>query len=112
MNRNDPKSKKIVFYDSTKRHADLKIRLQHDGLSQAHFFRGIVTGYLSQDENVLNFIDKLKSSKKFGQAQNKKDIRESRALIKKGKDISSKLSLEEGEIEDIFDLLEKANPDL
>jgi len=111
MSRGDAKSKKIVFYDSIKRHADLKIRLQYDGLSQANFFRGIVTGYLSQDKDVLNFVDKLKSSKKFGQSQNKKDVRESRVLIKKGKDISNKLSFGEDEIEDIFDLLEKANPD-
>lgn len=31
------KNKKIVFDDTDIRHAKLKIRLQHDGLSQAEF---------------------------------------------------------------------------
>ncbi len=36
--------KKIIFYDTDKRYADLKIRLEHDGISQAAFFRGMVVG--------------------------------------------------------------------
>ena len=51
--------KKIVFYDSEKRHADFKIRLKVDGISQAQFFRSIVTGYLEQNESILDFIDKF-----------------------------------------------------
>ena len=47
--------KKIVFYDSDKRHAELKIRLKHDKLTQAEFFRTLVTGYLDKDEDVLRF---------------------------------------------------------
>ena len=39
-------TKKVVFYDTDKRHANLKIRLHYDGLTQAGFFRGMVTGYL------------------------------------------------------------------
>ena len=67
--------KKIIFYDTDKRYADLKIRLEHDGISQAAFFRGIVSGYLLQDENVLEYIDKLKASKKVGN-RNKKEIKQ------------------------------------
>ena len=43
--------KKIVFYDSDKRHAELKVRLKHDSLTQAEFFRTLITGYLDKDEN-------------------------------------------------------------
>ena len=112
METKSPKSKKIVFYDNIDRHADLKIRLKHDGLTQAYFFRGLISGYLSKDENILNFIDKMKSSKKSPIKQDKKEIREVRELIKKGKEIKNSIVLEDGEIENIFDLLEKANPDL
>ena len=73
-------NKKVVFYDSDKRFAELKIRLQHDGISQAQFFRGIVTGYLMQDGDVLSYVDKL--------------------------------ALGDDEIDNIFDILEKENPDL
>ena len=101
------KNKKIVFYDSDKRYADLKIRLMHDKISQAQFFRSIVTGYIEQDEDVLNFIDKLKQ-----RAKAKKSIKESRKLITKGKELISDLSLDENEKNSIFDLIENESPDL
>ena len=97
--------KKVVFYDSDKRYADLKIRLSHDGLSQAKFFRGILSGYLSQDPDILNFIDKLKSSQ-AKKAGDKKRNKESRELITTGKETVSKLLFDEDDIENIFDILE------
>jgi hypothetical protein len=104
-------NKKVVFYDSDKRFADLKIRLQHDGISQAHFFRGIVTGYLMQDGDILAYVDKLKASKNIGK-RSKKSIKQERELIISGKETLDKLALGAKEIEDIFDILEKQNPDL
>tara|TARA_R110000796_G_scaffold248539_2_gene375386 strand:- start:340 stop:681 length:342 start_codon:yes stop_codon:yes gene_type:complete len=104
-------NKKVVFYDSDKRFAELKIRLQHDGVSQAQFFRGIVTGYLMQDGDVLSYVDKLKASKNIGN-RTKKSIKEERELINTGKEQSNKLALGDEEIENIFDILEKQNPDL
>lgn len=110
--RKDPKNKKIVFYDTINRHTELKIRLQYDNVSQANFFRAVVTGYIKKDPDILNFVDKIKASKKNGAPVGKKQIKESRELIKKGADITSRLGLGEREIEDIFDILEHANPDL
>ena len=104
-------NKKVVFYDSDKRFAELKIRLQHDGVSQAQFFRGIVTGYLMQDGDVLSYVDKLKASKNIGN-RSKKSIKEERELINTGKEQLDKLALGDEEIENIFDILEKQNPDL
>ncbi len=104
-------SKKVVFYDTDKRFAELKIRLQHDGISQAQFFRGIVTGYLMQDGDVLSYVDKLKTSKNIGN-RTKKSIKEERELINTGKERLDKLALGDDEIENIFDILEKQNPDL
>ena len=104
-------NKKVVFYDSDKRFAELKIRLQHDGISQAQFFRGIVTGYLMQDGDVLSYGDKLKASKNIGN-RSKKSIKEERELINTGKEQLDKLALGDDEIDNIFDILEKENPDL
>ena len=97
--------KKVVFYDSDKRYADLKIRLQHDGLSQANFFRSILTGYLSQDPDLLNFIDKVKieKGKKSSSKKRNKEIRE---LINAGNEKTEKILLDESDIENIFDKLE------
>ena len=99
--------KKIVFYDSDKRYADLKIRLGHDKISQAQFFRSIVTGYIEQDEDMLNFVDKHKVRR-----QSKKSINKNRKLITKGKQLVSDLNLDETEKNNIFDLIENENPDL
>ena len=102
------KRKKVIFYDSDKRFADLKIRRAHDGLSQAHFFRSVVSGYLEKDPDFLNYIDKIKlrSSK-----QNKKEIKQTRKLIKSGKEKAASLGLDEEEKQSIFDILERENPD-
>ena len=102
--------KKVVFYDSDKRFADWKLKLQRDGLSQAQFFRGIVSGYIEDDENLLDFIDKLKKNKKVGN-QSKSSINENRRLIKRGKQLISDLNLEDNEKTSIFDLIASENPD-
>ena len=70
-------NKKVVFYDTDKRFADLKIRLGHDKISQAQFFRSIVTGYIEQDEDILNFIDRYKN-----RTQTKKSINENYEISK------------------------------
>lgn len=101
--------KKIVFYDTDKRHAELKIRLKHDRLTQAEFFRTLMTGYLDKDENVLAFLDKyiLKNGK-----QSSAKLSKNRELIEKGKELESKFALTEDEIEDIFDVLADEHPEL
>ena len=101
--------KKIVFYDSDKRHAELKIRLKHDKLTQAEFFRTLVTGYLDKDEDVLRFLDKyiIQNGK-----QSKKNLVTNRKMIDKGKETERMFALDEEEIENIFDLLEQEHPEL
>lgn len=100
--------KKIIFYDSDKRYADLKIRLEHDGISQAKFFRGILTGYLAKDSDILNYVDKIKAAHDI----DKKRIKKDRKLINEGEEKLDQFYLGSGEIENIFDILEKENPDL
>jgi hypothetical protein len=97
--------KKVVFYDSDKRYADLKIRLEHDGLTQAKFFRSLLTGYLSQDPDILKFIDKIKTGKGKNLASKKRN-KAIRELIKDGNEKVDRILLNENEIENIFDILE------
>ena len=61
--------KKILFTDTDKRHADLKLRLHYDGLTQADFFRSLITGYLEKDENIMNFIIEVQESKNIHSKQ-------------------------------------------
>ena len=103
-------TKKVVFYDTDKRHADLKIRLHYDGLTQAGFFRGMVTGYLDKDPAIIDFIQRLKDT---NNVQSVKKRRESNRLLEVGDETKKKFSLlEDDEVESIFDIIEKEFPEL
>ena len=101
--------KKIVFTDTDKRHADLKVRLQHDDLSQSDFFRAMLSGYIEKDSRIISFLcDWREQNRTYSKKKRKKSER----LLDKGEEIKSKFGLEEDEIESIFDLLEQEHPDL
>lgn len=99
--------KKILFYDTDKRHAELKIRLQYDGLKQSEFFRAMVTGYLEEDPSIMEYVDTYKESdgKQSGRQQKitQKETKQGRELAK---------TFAESEIENIFDIIERENPEL
>ena len=104
-----PQEKKILFTDTDKRHADLKLRLHYDGLTQADFFRSLITGYLEKDENIMNFIAGVQESKNIHSKQKRA---KSKKLEEEGENLMKKLGLGEEEIENIFDLLEEEYPNL
>ena len=101
--------KRILFTDTDKRHADLKLRLHYDGLTQADFFRSLITGYLEKDENIMNFITGVQEYKNIHSKQKRA---KSKKLEEEGENLMKKLGLGEEEIENIFDLLEEAHPNL
>jgi hypothetical protein len=101
--------KKIVFYDSEKNHAELKIRLHYDGLTQSAFFREVVAGYVSQDENIVKFIQEVKER---SDTQSKKKMKKISKMNKAKKQTVQKFALDENEIENIFDILEEECPEL
>jgi len=102
--------KKIVFYDTDKRHADLKIRLHYDGLTQAGFFRAMVSGYLNKDPSIIDFIQRFKETNNVQIAKKRGATDE---LLQSGDEVKNKFSLlKEDEVENIFDIIEKEFPDL
>jgi hypothetical protein len=106
----DPKSrKKFMFYDTSKRQADLRVRLRFDNMNQSEFFRAMITGYLEKDQDLLNYLDKYKQRYSI-QGVNKR--LDSKRLLKKGKETKKQFALDDTEIEDIFDIIEKEHPDL
>ncbi len=102
-------TKRIVFTDSDKRHADLKVRLDYDSLSQTEFFRSMVTGYIEKDPRIVEYLYEWREQNK---KHSKKKRNKSERLLVKGEEIKSKFGLDESEIESIFDLLEEEHPDL
>ena len=101
--------KEIIFFDSDKRHAELKVRLKHDRLTQAEFFRNIVTGYLDQNEHIMDFIDDYK--RREGRQRNSY-VAKSRELIESGRELEKRFALHPEEVENIFDILEGEHPEL
>tara|TARA_R100000808_G_C2010587_1_gene63332 strand:- start:80 stop:409 length:330 start_codon:yes stop_codon:yes gene_type:complete len=101
--------KRISFMDTDKRNADFLIKLKHDGLTKTKFFRAILSGYLEEDGLIGEFISTYK--KKSG-SQSKNKIKIVEKLREEATQVEKKFGLAEGEIESIFDILEKEHPDL
>ena len=109
MSSQNSKKKKIVFDDTDIRHAQLKVRLQHGGLSQAEFFRCMITGYINKDETLLQYIQDYKASKNI---QSKKKRKRAQKDIEVGDDLMAKFGFKDDELENIFDLIAEEHPDL
>ena len=101
--------KKVIYYEVPKKHADLKIRWQYDGLGQTEFFCLLTTAYLQQDERILSIINEYK---KENSIHNNAKREKTQKLYEKKKQIESKFALKGEEIESIFDILEQEHPDL
>jgi hypothetical protein len=98
-------TKRIIFTDNDHRQAQLLIRLKQDTLTQSAFFRHIITGYITGDERIQGYIDEVKQQSKSRKAKSKR-------LRHKGKTTLKDFALSEGEIDNIFDLLEEECPEI
>ena len=101
--------KRIIFNDTEIRHAQLKIRLERDGLSQAEFFRAYITAYLEKDEEIIDFINFYKEKKGIQTKRSRK------VIIKENQDqdnLMRKFGIKDEELENIFDLIAEEHPDL
>ena len=103
------KNKRIVFEESTLKHAQLKVRLEYDSLTQAEFFRCLIAGYLNKDSKIIRYIEDYKAEKGKDSKRNTKYRRKD---AKKGEDLLEKFGIKDDEIENIFDLIEEEFPDL
>ena len=101
--------KRLVFYDTTHRHVQLKIRLDYDDMTQSQFFRALITGYLSKDDLIMKYFDKYRLQ---NNVQSKAKVQNSKKLINKGNQVKDKFLLDESEKDNIFDLIAEEHPDL
>mgnify|MGYP003112930121 CR=1 FL=1 len=101
--------KRISFVDTDKKAADLIIRLKHDGLTKTKFFQAILAGYLDMNPLIVAFVEELKEKL---ESQSKSKSRKTKKIRKESQNMKDKFALNDGEIENIFDMLEKEHPDL
>jgi uncharacterized protein YeeX (DUF496 family) len=98
-------NKRIIFTDTDHRHAQLTLKLKDDGMTQAKFFRAIITGYLSDDERIRGYVvDRGELSKEKKQRNIK--------LRETGKSTVRDLGLSDNQVENIFDLISEEFPEL
>ena len=100
--------KKVQFLTTYKAHADLKIRLQYDDLRLREFFNAVIDGYNNSNEDLLKFVEELKEKKQAAKSLRQKIYKSQKAASS----IKKQFALDEGEIEDIFDIIAKENPEL
>ena len=109
MYRYGKEEKKIMFADTDKRHADLRLKLRRDGLSQVEFFKSIVTGYIENDPNIVSYISLVKENKKL---IGKRKLKDQKSLIEKGNQTLKDLGLTEGDLDFVYDLIERGEDDI
>ena len=97
--------KRVVFTENDHKHAKFILKLKYDGFTQSAFFRHIIDGYINENDALLAFVAEIKPQSKRKKAKSKK-------LRDKGKKTLVDLALNDGEIENIFDILEQEFPDL
>jgi hypothetical protein len=102
-------TKRIIFEELDKVHADLKIRLHADDLKQGEFFSLMISGYVERDERIVDFVEEYREKNNI---QSKEKRAKSKKLYERSNETKNKFALNEGEVESIFDLLEKECPEL
>jgi|TARA_R100000081_G_C4775919_1_gene148563 hypothetical protein len=103
------KDKRISFVDTDKRIADFIVRLKHDGLTKTKFFKSVLSGYLDMNPLIMEFVDQTKEEIQAQSISKSNKIKKAR---ENGQSVKNKFALDDGEIENIFDMLEKEHPDL
>jgi len=97
--------KRIVFTDTDHRHAQLIVKLKTDGMTQANFFRSLISGYIDGDERIENFI------LEHGKHSIKKKQQVER-IRKTGRSKVSELGLDDEQVDNLFDLIAQEFPEL
>ena len=99
---------KRLFLVIDVRHAKLKIRLQYDGISKQSF-QIIYYGYLEKDKSIMEYIQRFKeNNKKMSKRNMKYAINDN----EQAEDLLAKFGIEDEELENIFDIIAKSNPEL
>ena len=98
-------TKRIVFTENDHRHAQLVLKLKYLRITQSGFFRHIITGLINDDTRILEYTNEISFKSKARKTKSKK-------LAEEGKQKLKDFALSEGEVENIFDVLEQEFPDL
>ena len=89
--------------------ANLRIKLKFDDITKFWFFNEYIKAYLLEDPALMPFIYKIKESSMLAR---KFRLKKAKEIRKKEQDIINRFGLNQNEIEDIFDIIERENGDV
>ena len=98
-------TKRVVFTENDHRHAQLVLKLKFLRITQAAFFRHVVTGLIEGDSRMMEYIDDISFKSKTKKAKSEK-------LDKIGVQKMRDFGLSENDVEGLFDTIEQEFPDL
>ena len=101
-----PGTERVVFTTNEKLKAELKIKLHRDDMSQVRFFNGVISAYLNEQEDFLNWFSRYRAESNSHHSRSKRNL-----LEKEERDAKlnvTKFGLDEDDIESIFDLIEQS----
>lgn len=98
----DKPFKKITIYISDLAHAELRMRFRYDSIKQTTFFKKMIEYYMNDNEIMRDLI-KAVNLKKISKRSLKKMARDE----KEAKKVKETFGLDEAEIKDIYDILER-----
>jgi len=101
--------KRLIFTVTDHEHAKLIVRLRHNSLTQAEFFRAVIEGVNTSEHNICAFIENYLTEKR---KLSKQKIKTSKQLRKQGQEIIENFALTDDEVGNIFDLIADEHPDL
>ena len=101
----EEEQKRIVFTDNMHRHAKLVMKLKYLNVTQAKFFRHIITGMLKGDPRLMSYIEEITPRSKVRASKAEKAKEQGRRLY-------NDLGFSEVEMGDLFDILESEFPEL
>jgi len=102
---NEENEKRIVFTDNLHRHTKLVLKLKYLNITQAKLFRHIITGVLTEDPRIMNYVEEIATRSKLRK-------KKAEQLEKKGRENYNDLGFSDEEMEGLFDVLESEFPDL
>ena len=98
-------TKRIVFTENDHRHAQFVLKLKYLRITQAAFFRHVVSGLINDDPRITEYANDISFKSKAKRANSEK-------LEKIGAQKIRDFGLSEDDVDNIFDLIEQTGPDL
>ena len=97
---------RLVFIIEKSLHDKFRVRAAEDKLSQKAFIAATLQGYVDDDPNIIEFVQKL-----TGLAS--KNIKKQKRSLKTAEEVMKRFTpFDSDELDNIFDVIARENPDI